>query len=428
MRTSPGRRMRWVAAVLLLLTVAGLLAGPAWATELRSGNTVVIEQGETINDDLFVSGSTVIVNGTVNGDLWAAGNLVQVNGRVSGSTFLAGQSLTVSGRLAGSLYAGGATLLVSRQAVVGRNLYFAGASLTAEPGSTVGRDVYATGGQAVLNGAVARQVGFAGSGLEINGSVGGDVRASVAAPGEATRAPWTPAPIAPGLRVGPGARIGGQLVYTSPVEQSQNIRSRPAGGVVYRPAPEGRMAPTGAAGWALGWLRDLVTLLALGALAVWGLRAPFGRLAGQVWQRPLIALAWGILILLAGYFAAFVSILLILLVALLLALLTLGGLALAVLSVAGGAWFLGLALFQLAVAYGGRLVVAYLLGEIVLVRLARRPGVRRVWILVVGVLILSLISSIPVVGGFLGFLATLFGLGAIYLVWRESRQRRPAGA
>ena len=418
----------------LILLLAGLLAIPAEAAEFRSGDTVTIGPNEVINDDLWVSAGTVIMNGTVNGDLWVTGGQVRINGTVNGSLFFAGQSLALQGRVIGSLYAAGSLVTLGPRAAVARNAYFLGLALTARPGSSVARDLLAAGSQARLDGTVIRNASFAGSALDINGTVGGDVRARVGAPNQQTwvppfTGPDTPALAPAGLRVGPRAQIGGRLIYTSPVDQSANIKSLPRGGVVFRQEQRRILTPgQAAARWALGWFREFVTLLALGALALWGFGAPLTALADKLRDRPWRSLGWGILIVIIGYAAALAAAIAILIVGGILAALTLSGLALAVLGGAGAAWALGLAVFLLAVAYGSKIVVSYLLGKLVLQRLAGMPGEQHIWLLLVGVAIFSLLRSIPYAGWFIDLLAALFGLGAIYLVFRDSsvQPQRPA--
>jgi hypothetical protein len=417
---------RWVVAAVLIAAFGSLLALPARAVELRSGDVVAIAGDEVIDDDLFLSGNRVVVDGTVNGDLWVAGSQVEVNGAVNGSLFFAGQNLSLNGDVAGSLYAAGSSVTLGSQARVGRNAFFAGYALRTAPGSAVGRDLSVAGTQALHTGQVGRHLNFGGNALEIGGAVGGNVEASVAAPDAAPlmpgiRAPGAPRPAPPGIRVSEDATIAGQLTYQSPADQSENIRAQPGGGVVFRrAAPALEVTPDPAVAWLLGWIRLFVTLLALGALAIWGLGAPVGALADRVYVVPLLSLGWGILITLAGLAAAFVAALLIVIVGSLLALLTLGGLVFTVLGAAGAGWAFGLAIFLLALLYGSRIVISYLLGVLVLERLGQRTDVQPVWLLLVGALIYSLLQSIPFVGGAINLAAVLIGFGAIYLAWRDS--------
>lgn len=424
------RRWGWRLGLLLclgLLLFAGLLARRARAVEVRSGDVVVIERGEVIDDDLLISANKVVVEGTVNGDLWVAARDVQVEGPVNGSVFLAGGLLRVNGTVDGSAYVAGSTAIIGPRADVSRNLYFAGFGLRLTPGSIVQQDVLATGNQALVRGRVGRNLSFGGAGLEIAGTVGNNVEAAVAQPGQPQmRAPFASAEagsVASGILVTEDARIGGKLTYSSPVQQAARIRSQPAGGVTFRQTEDAEVAAAPAAGvrWVLTWIRLFLTLLALGALALFGFGAPVQVLAQRALTVPLLSVGWGILIILAGLTAALVAGLLILLVTGVLSVLTLGGLAATVFLGAGTGWAFGLSIFMLAVIFGSRIVVSYLVGWLVLARLAGQREPAPIYVLLVGVAIYSLAESIPFLGGLAAAIAVVLGFGAIYLVGIESQ-------
>ncbi len=425
------RRARLALTVLVLFLLAGLVALPVAAFEFRNGETVVINQNELVDDDLFISGTTVIVNGTVNGDLWAAGNTVQVNGTVNGSVFMAGQSLTLNGRVTGSLYAAGAGITLGPEAVVQRNTYGAGYALQANPGSTVGRDLAMAGGQAQLAGTVTRDVAVAANALEISGRVGRNVNAVVGDPNRPVTPghyPNAPAPIAPGIRVAPSASIGGKLTYRSPVEQSGNIRATPGGGVTYVPEPGRRPLTFGAqvALWFLARLREFLTLILLGLLVSGVAPRLFDVTADQVEVQPLLSLGWGVVWLLAGYAGAVAAFFAILIVAALLGLITLGGLAWVVGGLGLSALALAFVAFQAMVTFGSKLVVAYLVGRLLFHRDSRYPLGERYWPLVVGILIYVFASGIPFIGVAVAVVATLLGLGSSWLAyqaWPQPRRR-----
>ena len=176
------RRINWLLVWSLVLTLVFGLAGTALAVEVRGGDTVTIGKTEVIDDDLVVSGNTVVIDGVIKGDLVAVGNKVIVNGKVDGSLIMAGQTLELNGQVGGTVYSAGAALSVGQGTAVARNLFFAGYSYTAAKGSVINRDNLLAGYQAILNGEVKRNL-LAGLGaLELNGAVGGDVNAEVAEP------------------------------------------------------------------------------------------------------------------------------------------------------------------------------------------------------------------------------------------------------
>jgi len=260
-------------ALSLALILALGLAGSAAAVEIRGGDEVTIGKDEVIDDDLILGGSRVVVDGTVNGSLVAGG-----------------QSVTLNGRVNGSMYASGASVTLGPEASVGRNLFFAGYSLTAEGGSAITRDALVTGYQGILGGEVGR-----------------DVRANVAEPDPAfpriAFMPGMPSMIEPGLRVGPEAVIGGQLTYSSAVEQANAIEAQPEGGVVYQTPepgarPEARPSPRvsfafNVFNWFIARGREFITLLVFGALMLWKGPALLSMVTEKARTQALPAAGWG---------------------------------------------------------------------------------------------------------------------------------------
>jgi hypothetical protein len=100
---------------------------------------------------------------------------------------------------------------------------------------------------------------------------------------------------------------------------------------------------------------------------------------------------------------------------------TLGELARAIFGVGFSGLTLALTLLWLCSAYGSKLIVAYLAGKLVLGRIAPQSGDRAIWPLLLGVVLYVLLRSIPVLGWLVGLLATLVGLGAMWLLFRETR-------
>ncbi len=445
---------RWALALGLVLAVGLGTVRAARAIEIDDDG--IIEADEVIDDDVFISGESVVVDGTVNGNLFAAGGSVTINGTVNGdlivtganvtvngsvdgSLAFGGQTLEVSGPVGGSVYATGSSVVLERSATVGRNVLFTGFGLQAEPGSEIGRDLLVGGYQALLYGQVERDVRAEVGALEIAGTVGGDVTATVGEPGVGMpptfQFPGLPAMVGTGLRVAEDAEIGGTLTYASPVEQEDAIEATPAGGIEYQFAAPGKAArptPRVSIGlrignWFLARLRDFVTLLALGGLAVWQVPALLDRLADRVRTKPLPATGWGLLTLVVGYVGAAVLAVLILIVWVLLGLVTLGGLARTVSGIGFSGLGLVFAVFSLLVAYGSKLVVAYLVGKLLVQAIAPQYADRKVWPLLVGVALYVLLRAIPVLGWVVGVAATLAGLGAMWLVFLEWRTAAAGG-
>ncbi len=152
-------------ALTRLVLVAVLLtgtAGVAAAQSTQAGGSVVVSEGETV-DDLRAAGGTVVVRGTVDGDLrgYAGTVIVEESGVVTGDLQASAGSVVVRG-------------------TVERDLEGASGSISVTPRGTVGGDVSVATGDLTIAGTVDGGVKAAVQRLELaeTASVGGSVEYS----------------------------------------------------------------------------------------------------------------------------------------------------------------------------------------------------------------------------------------------------------
>jgi hypothetical protein len=442
---------------LFLLAILATSVYPAQAAEFD--NDGKIAAGDVINDDVFLSSDQVVMDGTVNGMLIAAGETVTVNGtvngdallmgssirlapgaKISGNIFITGRTGQIAGSIGGSLFGGAASMQMEKTAAVAGNLYFGGYNFQTESGSTITRDAFLGVYQAILNGDAQRDVFLGGAALELNGNVGRNLKVEVGNAGDGLptgmmnwNQPDLPKAITPGLRIAETAKISGQLVYTSQREQQETIKSTPAGGLVYQtPVPEtvGRKPERAlpltqrfpALGWMADFIREIVTLLAFGALALWLLPKVFNRITSQARTQPARSAGYGLLTIFSGYFSALVAMVLILIAGVLLGLLSLGGLSSPIFGIGLSGLGLFLAVFSFLISIGGKVIVSYLVGLMLIERAAPQAKNREIWALIAGATIYSLVVSIPILGFVIGIIAALVGVGAMWLAYQQWRQ------
>jgi len=419
-----------VGLALTLLMVFGM-ANTARAVEIVDGNH--IPAGQVIDDDVFIGGDTVTVDGTVNGDLFAFGNSVTINGVVNGSLVAAGQTIQINGQVNGSVYGGSSSMVVGESTTIERNLYYGGFSLETKPGSQISQDLLVGAYQALLSGDVGRDLQAGLGALHLNGAIGRIVRVEIGDPGSTATGmptfftpPGAPAMADPGLYVGDGAKIGGKLTYISPKNQDNAVQVEPAGGIVYQtPQPSQTTASdpsprieVNAGRWFLSRLRDLATLLVLGGLVLWLIPGYLTRWVDKLKAEPWPSAGWGFVTLIVGYAGALLLALSIIALAIFLGTITLGGLARTVAGLGFTSLGFAFTIFSLGVSYGSKLVVAFLTGQLVMEKLAPQTTNPKFWSLLAGVVIYVIIRSIPLLGWLVGLAVTLFGLGAIWLVLR----------
>lgn len=425
-----------IALVLSFLLITSLV-GAALALEIREGGNSKVAANEVIDDDVILSGASVTMDGTINGDLIVTASTVTINGTVNGSVVLVAQSAMINGKINGTIYGAAASLTLGANAAVKRNLIYAGASVKTEKGSTVGRDAMLAGYQLLLNGEVGRDVKAAAGAVELNGKVGRDVQVDVGepSPGFGQNAPFVNIPgmpplIDPGLRISPEAKIGGKLTYTSAVEQIQTIQSKPESGVVYQTpmpdedrttrSPRTTNVSADIGNWVLGRVRELITLLIIGLLAVWKLPTLMKDLTEMLEDEMLSSAGWGVVTWLGGFIGTALIAILLLIIGGLTWVITLGELSGTVFSLGFSVLSAAFAVFWFLASYGSKVVVAYFAGKWITEKLS--PTLQNNYALMsIGVVIYVVLASIPLFGWLVGIAATIIGLGAMWLVAKERR-------
>ncbi len=190
------KRTRWLgprwAMVLALVMLCGV-AGTAYAAQVAGGDAYILPRGEVVNDDLYVFGGEVIIDGTVEGDLIVAGGDVEINGVVNGDVLAAAGNVILTGAVQDDIRVAGGGVVI--RGSIGDDLVAAAGGglpgqafipspgrrdvpqgLQIAPGATVGGDALLTGGQGALAGSIGQDLSAAFGNLVFSGSVNGDAR------------------------------------------------------------------------------------------------------------------------------------------------------------------------------------------------------------------------------------------------------------
>jgi hypothetical protein len=428
----------WGLLVLpILLLVIGLVAAPpVRAFESRSGENVVIGPDEVVDDDLYVFAMTLDVQGTVNGDLIFFGQTATIDGTVTGDVMAAGQHIVISGEVGDDARVAGYAIELSGK--LGDDLIAAGFSLDDAGGSTVGGDLLFAGYQALLAGQVSGKADVTGGAVDIEGTIAGDATVDLGGtePNQGGGVPpmfafpGVPAvpSVPPGLTVGDSASIGGDLSYTA--NRQADIPAGAVSGEVnfsqYVPEQKQEAKPSAALAvlrWFLRQLRRLVTLLLVGTLMLWWVPGWTRALETVVRSKPWPSLGWGFVALVAFIAAMVVLVIATVLLAIIFGVVTLGELAGRFVEL--GLVTFGAASFSFGIVwvYVTRIVISLVLGHLIFRIFGTRMVGRLWWPMIVGVLIFVLITAIPILGWLVGFLAALFGLGALW-IWARERLRK----
>jgi cytoskeletal protein CcmA (bactofilin family) len=414
------RKMRWVGLVVVVM-LAAIVVSPARAAEFRGEDTITIAAGETIDDDLFVSGQTVTIAGTVNGDAVVTAEMVTVSGDINGNLVMAGETLRLDGRVTGSVLVGGYALTLGEGAEIDGSLYFGGYHVAGENGSVIGRNAYIGGYQALLDGNVGRDLYIGAVALELSGDVAGDLIGEVSGEGESAApviAPGVSRPVAavdPGLRISDSATVGGEINVTETTAAAVNVETQ-------QPRFFGLEQRLGQR------VGEWLALLIVGGLLLYLTPNWLGRAEARLRAEPLPSLGWGTVIAVVFPFALFVAVAALIVLTVLGGLVTFGQLVGPILGVGGALLGLGFSGFLFLFYMVTKIIVALVIGRY-LVNLITTSSTST-WTtnfaaLAVGALIYQIIRALPVAGFFVALVVILIGIGAIYLTWRGRNSAAP---
>jgi cytoskeletal protein CcmA (bactofilin family) len=170
----------WLAGWLLLA-----VAGTASANDSARAS---------VGDNRLSAGDSVTLDEFVPGNAYLAGGRINLDDRVGGSAFVTGGEVHVTGSVGRNLYVAGGDLRIEGE--VEGSVRAAGGKIRVPRGARLREDVSLAGGSIEVEGDIGGDLEVYGESIVINGVIGGDLRIA----GE-------------DIRIGPDARVAGRLVY-----------------------------------------------------------------------------------------------------------------------------------------------------------------------------------------------------------------------
>ncbi len=387
------RQIFRILTIALTFTLLMLFsATPVLAFDARSGDTITISGGEVVDDDLYVAGGTITIDGTVNGDLWAAGNVIIVNGTVKGSVMAAGRTININGDVGHAVRAVGETVIINSD-VSGDVMVGCGQANIAST-ARVGGDLLLGATNARIDGLIEGIIKGGGEGVTIGGEVRGNVDLKVES-----------------LTILPTANIQGDLTYTS--EEEADIQSgAQIGGTITHNLPEvkeerARGFPfvlfSGIGGKVTGFLMAFIAGLVIILLFPRRLKS----MAESIRTRPGSSAGWGALVLFVTPIAAVIV-------------------CITIIGIPVG--LIALALWGIAI-YLAQIPVGLFIGRWIIGHYKKVEGKAiMIGALALGLVILKLLGLIPHLGFFIGIAVALFGMGAVVVSIRKWRARKREAA
>jgi cytoskeletal protein CcmA (bactofilin family) len=366
-----------VVALVAMLLAFGASA-PVLAADLRGGDTITVGSGDVVDDDLYIAGSNITIDGTINGDLWACGNTITVNGEVKGSIVAAGQTVNINGNVGHAARLAGETVNITGN-VSGDLIVFASQTNVASK-AEIGRDFLFGSGKVRMDGPIGRNVKGGGNEITISNVVAGNVELSVEK-----------------LTLASTANIQGNLTYTGKNEADIQTGARVGGKTTHNMPEVKKPAPfSGIGGKILGFLMAFVT----GLIIILIVPRRSASAADSIRSKPWASLGWGAVILFATPIAAIIV-------------------CFTVIGIPVG--LISLALYAVAV-YISQVFVSLFLGRWIIGRF-RETDSKAIMIgaLASGLVIITILKLIPFLGFWIGLAVALFGLGAVLVSETTSR-------
>ncbi len=426
---------------ILLLVLVGLLvvAGHVEASDGMRGDRCEIAATDYIAEDFYFVCRILTVRGTVDGDLIGIANEVNIERTavITGDLWIGGGKVFISGTVGDDIHFVGVNIRVQERAhFTNPRTDMMSIALNTEitRGAALPGDLLVYGYQAQIYGKIGGSVDFQGETLTIDGEVEGRVDASVGDIERSNNLPGLPIYDVnfknPGLRVGEDAVIHSDLAYQSAsfvvIPQGvvkgtlryTQVQSRPD---ITNAEEPGKVLTQ----YITGSIRDILTLLIIGVLALTTVPNFVRQPAQHVRRRTITTVGWGLVTFILSFPLAILFILISAVIVLIFFLFTLNtlsivtGIALLLLN-AGLIGGFGFLLF-----FMGRIIVSYTLGQLFYryVLHVTEPGDLRRWLstLVAGAAIFVLLANLPLpaLGVTLELVTALAGIGAIMMYLRQ---------
>jgi cytoskeletal protein CcmA (bactofilin family) len=369
--------LKQIFKVMFVVTAISLMVYPALSTiafDARSGKTIIINSDEVVNDDLYLTANTILVDGTINGDLTTFGRSVSIKGVVKGGVLAAGETVKIGGEVSRAVRAAGRNLIVDGN--FDGDVLLAGDKIHINDQTQITGSLVFAGRNISVDGSVKDGIKGYGQEVIIDSQIKGDVELEVEE-----------------LVVLPRTRIDGDLIYGS--DQDADIQSgAQISGMITRnpPSPDRERLPS----WrsistGIGFVAFFMSLLT-GLIIV--LLAPkwLESTTDYIIAKPGPSVGWGAVILFATPVAALIAFIIVI------------GIPVSLIT---------LALYAIAI-YISQIPVCLLIGRWIISRFRSVEGKAIMFgALALGLFIYRILRMIPFLGGLIVLAAILFGLGAM---------------
>ncbi len=159
--------------LLSVITILLLFSSFSFASKFVSKKSVLIQEDEVINEDLFALGERITINGKVNGDLFFLAREISINGEVSGDVIGMAQIVTINGVLLDDFRGGGQFLNINGK--IQKSATLIGQLININQSSSIQGDLIVGGNEIKIDGLICGEVQAGGDRISLAGEIGKSV-------------------------------------------------------------------------------------------------------------------------------------------------------------------------------------------------------------------------------------------------------------
>ncbi len=375
----PGKTF-WVPFVVLSLIV---LTFPFLvnAFEIKTGNSIYINKDETVSGNLYSASKNITIDGKIEGDVICASNNITVNGEVAGDIICASQNININGELAGDLRLAGENVTINGQ--VEKNASVMCSKLNIGQEGKVGWDILVLGQTASVQGEVGRNIHGILSQIDVQGKIKENINLKLAPNKEKDFIPIT---------VSENAVIGKNIRYTA--GKKGVIPDNAVAGEIQHQFPK-----TEWDFWSWGWKKiySIFSAFIIGLILITLFKKQTLEITENIINKPVPSVLWGVAVMFLTPIIAFVL------------MVTFIGLPLALML--GALWLIAMFLSKVIVGIAVGLKI---------IKKKENKEKNLMLAMIMGIVLVYLVLSIPVIGFVLSIITIWLGLGGIWLSLKKS--------
>jgi len=184
-------------SLLIFLLLIFATPNVSSAAEMLHDANIFIGAEQTYSENLYIGAGNTIIEGNVNADLVVFGGEVTVSGQISGDVFLGGGNVVFKGDVLGDLRVIGGTIKI--EGTVGGDVLIIGGQVDIENTAEIRQDIFVVGGKVNIQDDFATELTIISANVRINSAISGETEVT-------TQNLW----------FGPNSNISGDFSYYAP--------------------------------------------------------------------------------------------------------------------------------------------------------------------------------------------------------------------